>query len=35
VRAVRVERDRERLLPFVAMAPGQLFDPEAVRRSVS
>ena len=34
VRAVRVERDRERLLPFVAMAPGQLFDPEAVRRSV-
>ena len=34
VRAVRVERDRERLLPFVAVAPGQLFDPEAVRRSV-
>ena len=25
---VRVERDRERLLPFVAMAPGQPFDPD-------
>jgi len=34
VRAVRVERDRERLLPFVSLAPGQLLDAEAVRRSV-
>ena len=34
VRAVRVERDQQRLLTFVAVAPGQLLDPEAVRRSV-
>jgi outer membrane protein insertion porin family len=34
VRAVRIERDRERLAPFVSLAPGQRLDAEAVRRSV-
>ncbi len=34
VRAVRIERDTQRLAPLVSLAPGQRLDPEAVRRSV-
>ena len=34
VRAIRVERDQDRLLPFVSLAVGEPLDPEAVRRSV-
>ena len=35
VRAVRVDSpDRERLRPFVGLAPGEPFDAEAVRRAV-
>jgi outer membrane protein insertion porin family len=35
VRAVRIESpDRERLRPFVALAPGAPYDAEAVRRAV-
>ena len=34
VRAIRVERDQDRLLQFVSLAAGQPLDAEAVRRSV-